>query len=205
VAACAPRALVFDIGRVIVQVDPQRALETLGASAGLSAGQVWAEIKSDPRMHDFQEGRLTPRQWHRHVARHFGLPLSFREFCAAWNSALDGKPILSEDLFVELAARYRLVLLSNTDPIHVAHLEAHFDFLRHFPARVYSCAVGASKPDAAIYRRAILAAGVAPQEILYIDDVADYVEAGRRAGMQVLLFHGAQQLRDELRHSGILP
>lgn len=200
----APRALIFDIGRVIVRVDVSRALAALGASANLSAEQVWSAIASDPRMRDFQEGRLEPRQWHQHLARRFSLHLTWEEFCAAWNRALDSETILSEDLFAQLSRRHRLALLSNTDPIHVAHLETNFGFPRHFQARIYSCVAGVSKPDAAIYRRAIAEAGAAPEEILYVDDAAECVEAGRRAGMQVIHFAGPERLLGELRKRGIL-
>ncbi len=203
-AAPHPQALIFDVGRVIVRVDVSRSLETLGAGAGLSAEQVWSAIQADPLWRDWQEGRTSPPDWHEHLARRFRVKLAFGEFCDVWNSALDRETILDEDLFAKLAARYRLGLISNTDPIHMAHLEAHFRFVRHFPARVYSCVAGASKPDAAIYRRAIAEAGVAPQHILYVDDVQEYVAAAEHAGMQALLFRSPEQLLSELRQRRIL-
>jgi FMN phosphatase YigB (HAD superfamily) len=52
-------------------------------------------------------------------------------------------------------------------------MEAGFSFLRHFPARVYSCSVGCRKTSAAIYRQAVSRARVAPEHILYIDDVPE--------------------------------
>ena len=200
----APRALLFDIGRVIVRVNVERALSIFGAGAGLTAGQVWSAIQTDPRFREWQEGRIEPREWHRQMSRRFGVSLSFEEFCAAWNSSLDPQTILGEDVFAALAARYCLGLLSNTDPLHVGHMEAHFGFMRHFPFRVYSCTAGASKPHPAIYERAMVASGVPPELILYVDDVPEYVEAGRRAGMQALLFESAEQLLDEFRRRSIL-
>ena len=203
-AAPAPRGLLFDIGRVIVRVDINRALGALVVSAGLSPEQIWEAIQADPRWRDWQEGRIAPRDWHQHLARRFGFPLSFNEFCAVWNSSLAGETILGDDLFAQLAARYRLGLLSNTDPIHVAHLEANFGFVRHFPARVYSCTAGTTKPDPAIYRRAISELGLPPDQILYVDDEPKYTEAGRQAGIQAIVFTGAGPLLAELRHRGIL-
>ncbi len=203
-AAAVPRALIFDIGRVIVPVDLSRSLGSLGAGAGRNAEQVWAAIQADPRWREWQEGRIAPRDWHAHLARRFGLALSFEEFCAVWNSCLVRETILGEDLFAKLASRYRLGLLSNTDPIHVAHLETHFSFVRHFPARVYSCTAGACKPDLAIYRQAIRNVGVAAGQILYVDDQPEYVAAGGQAGMQSILFAGAEPLLDELRQRGVL-
>jgi HAD superfamily hydrolase (TIGR01509 family) len=69
---------------------------------------------------------------------------------------------------------------------------------------VYSCSAGACKPELAIYCRAIREAGVPAEQILYIDDEPKYVEAGRRAGMQAIVFTGAEPLLAELHHRGIL-
>jgi putative hydrolase of the HAD superfamily len=83
-------------------------------------------------------------------------------------------------------------------------MEDHFSFIRHFPAQVYSCSAGARKPDPAIYRRAIRELGVPAGQVLYIDDEPKYVQAGRQAGVQAMLFEGPQKLRGELRRRGIL-
>ncbi len=198
------QALVFDIGRVIVRVNVKRALATLGTDAGLSPEQVWEAIQTDPRWQDWQEGRVQPQEWHEHLARRFRFGLTFEQFCGAWNSALDPETILEEGLFRRLAQRHRLVLLSNTDPIHVAHMEAHFTFVRHFAGRVYSCRVGTSKPAAAIYRKAIEQAAASPERTLYVDDVQEYVEAARRVGLQAVLFQGPGQLLIDLRERRIL-
>ena len=198
------QALIFDIGRVILRVNVGRALGALSGGSGLNAEQVWSAIQTDPRWRDWQEGRVTPHDWHEHLARRFRLSLGFGEFCAVWNSSLERQTILDEELFAGLAARYRLGLLSNTDPIHVAHLEANFSFVRHFPTRVFSCIAGVSKPDAGIYRRAIHGTGVPPDKILYIDDVQEYVTAAEQAGMQGLLFRNPKQLLSEFHQRGIL-
>jgi putative hydrolase of the HAD superfamily len=105
---------------------------------------------------------------------------------------------------VKLAERAKLALISNTDPIHVEHMERDFPFVKHFPVRVYSCAIGATKPSPKIYRRALSELGVAPQESLYIDDVEPFVEAARQLGMTGIHFTGPAALDAELRALGLL-
>ena len=58
-----------------------------------------------------------------------------------------------------------------------------------FRKHVLSFEVGALKPDEKIFRREIELAGKPAEQILYIDDIADYVEAGKRAGMDALAVH----------------
>ncbi len=122
-----------------------------------------------------------------------------------WNRAIDPGPILESDLFERLSKRYRLALLSNTDPIHVAHLESTYGFFRHFPkpARIYSCVVGASKPNPLIYREALRASKARAKEAVYIDDIPSYVEAARRLGMTGVTFQSPGQLDREMEALGI--
>jgi len=198
------RAVIFDIGRVIVRINISRAFNSLGAPLGLSPEEVWRKLESDPLWRDWQEGRIEPRVWHTHIAARFHSLLDFDGFCDTWNRALDPQPILKDELFMALGHRVRLALLSNTDPIHVAHMEKTFTFWRHFPVRVYSCAIGAVKPSPAIYRRALSELSVASHEAVYIDDVAEFVEAARQLGMTGIHFTGPGPLEAELRGLGVL-
>ena len=67
----APRAVIFDIGRVIIRVDLSRSMAALGKRDGLSHMQVLRELEADPRWPDWQEGRMTPRDWHAHLSKKF--------------------------------------------------------------------------------------------------------------------------------------
>ena len=199
------RALVFDIGEVIVRVNAWRAARSIAAHSSVGPRRLLQFIQQHGRLRDFQEGHLSIREWHSDFRNQLGLRMALREFRAAWNSALDSKTILDESLFAQLAKRYRLVLLSNTDPIHVAHLERSYQFPRYFRHQLYSCALGASKPDPAVYHEAIMCAGVEPGHILYTDDVPEYVEAGRKAGMQAVRFESRSKFYAELRERGVPP
>ena len=138
-------------------------------------------------------------EWHRHLMGRLNLSLSFGEFRDAWNRVLDPEPILGEDLFLRLSDRCQLALLSNTDPIHVECLEHRFTFSRHFPIRIYSCEVGASKPSPAIYRAALASLGVDPAEALYIDDIEEFVGTARKLGMDAIRFETRDLLESEFR------
>jgi FMN phosphatase YigB (HAD superfamily) len=199
------RAIIFDIGRVLIRVDLSRALEGLTQGISLSPAEVWSAIENDPRWPDWQEGRISPRDWHLHLTKRLGTPLTFGQFTQAWNRSLDPQPIHENSFFEILAKRYRLGLLSNTDPIHVAHLESTYDFFRYFPkpVRIYSCGVGASKPDPLMFREALRACKVRAQEALYIDDVPAYVEAAQRLGMSGIPFQSVGQLAADLRALGL--
>src|SRR5258708_5146495 len=110
----------------------------LSSDLKLTPQEVWSAIESDPRSLDWQEGRISPQDWPLHLSKRLGSSLTFEQFKQVWNSALVPEPIQPEPFLENLSKNYRLALLSNTDPIHMADAEARFPFFRFFPIPLYS-------------------------------------------------------------------
>lgn len=193
------RAIIFDIGRVLIRVDVASAMTGLADGVSLSPQEVWSALEKDPRWNDWQEGRMSPRDWHLHVSRRLGSRLTFEQFVEVWNRALDPTPIHQNSFLAKLGKKYRLALLSNTDPLHVAHLEKTYSFFESFPVRIYSCSVGASKPSPIIYKEALQACNVRAHEAVYVDDVPAYAQAATQLGMHGIVFQSPEQLQSDLR------
>jgi glucose-1-phosphatase len=199
------RAIIFDIGRVLVRVDIRKAQLGLTKGLSLTPEELWSAIENDPRWPDWQEGRMSARDWHLNLCKRLGISLGFDEFTKVWNSALDPQPIHPDSLFEHLCKSYRLGLLSNTDPIHVACLESTYSFFRYFPkpVRIYSCSVGASKPNPLIFREALRACKVSADQSVYIDDIASFADAARTLGCVGIQFLSPEQLYKDLADIGV--
>src|SRR5882724_10517304 len=161
----------------------------LASDLKLTPQEVWSAIENDPRWLDWQEGRISPQDWHLHLSKRLGGSLTFEQFKDVWNSALAPEPIQPEGFLETLSKNYRLALLSNTDPIHMSHEEARFPSFRFFPTL--------------IYREALRACKVSAEEAIYIDDVPAYAEAAQRLGMTGLVFQSPEKLQTSLRDLGI--
>jgi putative hydrolase of the HAD superfamily len=199
------RTIIFDIGRVLVRLNPSRAKTGLAKGLALSPEELWSAIEKDPRWQDWQEGRMSELDWYLNLTSRLGIAMDFAQFKEAWNSALDPEPIHPNSLFDGLSKHYRLGLLSNTDHIHVAYLESTYEFFRYFPpsVRTYSCVVRACKPSPLIYSEALRACKAKAAETVYIDDIPTYVEAARRLGLYGIHFQSPQQLKDDLAVLGV--
>jgi glucose-1-phosphatase len=199
------QAIIFDIGRVLVRVDIQKAQLGLTKGLSLTPEELWSAIEKDPRWPDFQEGRMSARDWHLNLCKKLGIVLNFEEFTKVWNSALDPTPIHPDSLFEHLSKSYRIGLLSNTDPIHVAHLETTYSFFRYFPkpVRIYSCAVGASKPNPLIFREALRACKTKADQTVYIDDIGMFADVASSLGCTGIQFRSAEKLYEDLASLGI--
>jgi FMN phosphatase YigB (HAD superfamily) len=199
------KAIIFDIGRVLIRIDIRRVQHGLAEGLAMSPEELWTAIEKDPRWNDWQEGRMSARDWHLHLCCKLKLTVSFEKFTEIWNSTLDPKPIHSNELFAGLVKDYRVGLLSNTDSIHVAHMESTYDFFNYFAAerRIYSCSVGLSKPNPAIFQAALRACKVKAVETVYIDDIPTYVETGQRLGLAGIQYQNPAQLYQDLEKLGI--
>jgi glucose-1-phosphatase len=199
------RAVIFDIGRVLVGVDASRAMTGLAAGLPLSPKELWAALENDPNWPDWQEGRMSPRDWHLHLTRRLGITLTFEQFTTVWNLALEPEPLQGNAFLEGLSKTYRLALLSNTDPIHVTHMEASYHFFRFFPVRIYSCVVGARKPNPFVYLEALRGCKTQSNEAVYIDDFLEYVEAARGLGMAGIHYQSSPEaLVEELKGLGVM-
>jgi glucose-1-phosphatase len=94
------------------------------------------------------------------------------------------------NLVAELKQRYQLLLLSNTNAIHVPAFEAIIardlginDFKGLFHGAYYSCELGMRKPNADIFEHVITRHGADPACTLFIDDSIQHVEGARQAGL----------------------
>ena len=81
---------------------------------------------------------------------------------------------------------FPLVLLSNM-PLELSlHVTKSFPSL--FEYLIYSCDYGSIKPELTIYRNCLELLKTAPQDILYLDDRAENVEAAASLGVNSVLF-----------------
>ncbi len=200
--ATSHKALLFDLGRVLVYFDFTIAYRALTDFCPYPAAEMPKRLFTTDLVRRLETGRIGADEFHAGFSELFGLDLDYASFSRIWTSIFTHE-LLPESLIESLAKRYRLVLLSNTNPIHFEMIRAAYPHLRHFHDLVLSYEVGALKPEEAIYRAAIDRAGCKPEECFYTDDIPEFVEGGRRAGLDAVQFESHEQLLRELRARGI--
>ncbi len=175
-----PRLVLFDYGNVMAWFDNRRFIRRLLAGSPRDPEVAWRQLYAHTALaSEFERGELDEAVFRQRVCDILGIPLD----CALFDEAFAGIFVRSEVMtaLVEwLAPRCRIGLLSNTNALH-ERLEIRTNpALRWFNQLTMSHRVGAMKPDPAIYHDAIAQAGMAPEHILYLDDIPDYVAEGRR-------------------------
>jgi FMN phosphatase YigB (HAD superfamily) len=197
------KTILFDLGNVIVPFDFKIAYARLAEHCDCKVEEIPGRIRATGLVAPFERGEIAAEPFVQELSKALGLNLSYLEFCDWWSCVFLPEPLVPETLLAELAGRYRLLALSNTNSIHFSMLEGAYPLLRHFDDFVLSYRVGAAKPEAKIYQAAIALAQCDAEECFFVDDLAVNVEAARSHGMEAVQFLSAGQLDRELRARGI--
>ena len=122
--------------------------------------------------------------------------------CAQSKLLADG----SMGILQELAASDKCTLgvLNNEARATNEYRFKTFGIRQHVKLAFSSCYLGLRKPGQAIYNRALDILGTPAERVLFIDDRAENVASAEAAGMEAILFTGADALRSELANLGVL-
>jgi len=198
------RGVIFDLGRVLVDLDFSRGLLGHLVRCGHEdADAAMQRLRQDDLFVRLCRGELPPHAFHREACARLGLTLGYEEFVSLWCDIFRPMPGL-ETLFREVCARTRVTILSDTDPLHWEYLHAHFPMLHCVERPTLSFALRAVKPDPLLYRAAADHLGLPPADCFFTDDMPDNVAGARTAGMEAEVFQGAAGLRQHLVARGVL-
>ncbi|MEZ5355508.1 MAG: HAD family phosphatase [Bryobacteraceae bacterium] len=197
------RALVFDLGNVIVPFDFNNAYQRMEPLCGLDRGEIRTRISSRDLARRLESGQIEPLDFVDEMNDLLGTRLSYDEFREIWVSIFFERTLIPESFFAAAREQFPLVLLSNTNAIHFDWIAERFPVLGHFHGWTLSHKVGAQKPDPKIYADAVRRAGVSPSECFFTDDIPDYVAGARNFGMDAEQFTGYESLRAQLAARGI--
>ncbi len=197
------QVIFFDLGNVILPFDNYPIAQKLTRFSQKTEFQDPKKIFSylfdleKGVINDFDKGKMSPSGFFQTVRTSLGLTLTYDQFVAIWTEIFIEDQDVSE-IIRSLKKKWRLGLLSNTDPLHFNYIVSKFPIIFTFEKWILSYEAGFKKPDIRIFQKAIEWASVDPDRILLIDDTQGHVEAAVSLGMQGLHFVSAEQLRKEL-------
>ena len=190
------KAILFDLGRVLIHFDFRRGYRALEGLCPYAAAEIPRRLAGT--------GLVEPRDFVDEICRTLDMKVDYDQFRVIWSSIFTDI-LIPESMLQGLKRRYRLVLVSNTNALHFEMIrQTYAHLLRHFDELVLSYEVRAMKPQPEIFRAAVEVAGCPPEECFYTDDIAAYIEAARRMGIDAVQFESRAQLEGEMRVRGIV-
>ncbi len=182
------KAILFDIGGVLVRVDSSQSIQKLSETLGVSVEQVRQGMTSD-LLNAYEKGQMTSNQFYEQLLINCcsSQTMDMETFRTYWLDVLF--PKTRSVAFLERAVKdFPVWLLSNTNDFHYELLLRDFPFMKWVQGGTYSFMVGSMKPEPLIYELAIKKSGFRPEEILFVDDLEPNIQAAQAHGIRCILY-----------------
>lgn len=199
-----PGAVVFDIGRVLIEWEPARFFEALLGPE--ESARLFAEVDLAGMNEAVDLGAPFRETVEATAARYPQWEGVIRLWHDRWielaSPAIPGSVRLLEAL---KARGVPVFALSNfgLEPFEIAR--ARYPFLDLFDRRFLSGRLGLMKPDPRIYALVEAETGLPPGRLLFTDDRADNIAAAAARGWRTHLFDGPEGFARRLAAEGLLP
>lgn len=201
----APRALIFDLGKVLIDFSVERACSQIAEVAGVTPILIKSFLFDDGLEFQFEQGLIDFNSLHQSFESHFKTkvaPDALRIAASDIFSPLTSNIALLASLHEKYSEQVSFVLLSNTNEIHWERIESQWNISKWFHHVVLSFEMKVMKPDPRIYKEAIRLAGCAAEHCFFVDDVPANIKGARLVGLDAELFEGEEKLRSDLLFRG---
>lgn len=186
--------LIFDLGGVILDLSVDHTLEAFAKVSGISKQKVQEIFQTSPGFNEYEKGKMGDGDFRLYLKDLYKVNVSDKEIDTCWNAMLRGLPPVKLQLLKTLQSKYNVLLLSNTNEIHLSYInavmlpavkgEASLDY--YFHRAYYSHRMLMRKPDAEIFERVLHENGLQAAQTLFLDDNAQNVAGAQSVGIKTV-------------------
>ncbi len=195
--------IIFDVGKVLVEFDWEKAFHTLGFEGETFEAVADATVRSDD-WNEYDRSSLTDEEQLAHfIAK---APVYEKEIRLFWENI--GLPIWQYDYSMDLVKGlrregYHTYILSNYARYTYACTREALSFEKEMDGVVFSYAVGFIKPEPEIYETLLERYRLIPEECVFLDDKLENLKAAERFGIHTVQFTSLEEAKEALRGLGV--
>src|SRR5262245_51354005 len=125
-------ALLFDLGKVLVNFNFDLGLQRLAARSELPAEQLRSIVLDADWIGPYERGEISTTEYHKYICETARVEMELEDFHETWSAIFLPDLIVPEHLLASLKEQYPLVLVSNTNESHVAFIAKNYPVFRYF-------------------------------------------------------------------------
>jgi glucose-1-phosphatase len=198
-------ALLFDLGRVVLDIDFKKTLACWAGHAGCEPAHLAGWFTSrDEIYRRHEKGEISDAEFFAALRTALGIGISDTHFLEGWNAIFAGEVPGIAPLLARAAKCVPLYAFSNTNAAHVEHFSAAYaGVLGHFRELFLSSAIGLRKPDAEAYDHVVKAIGAPAERIVFFDDLVENIEGARARGLTAVHVTSSEDVAEAMAALGI--
>ena len=194
-----PKALLCDLGGVLIDVDFNRAIDAWAPFSELPRTALLAAFRLDLEYQQHERGEIGADEYFAHLRTTLRLDATDAELAAGWNAILLGEKQETLALIERARKRVPAYLFSNSNATHKAVWMSRYPrVVNAFDEVFVSSDLGFRKPEPEAFMTVARRIGVPMDAILFLDDSLENVEGARAVGMQAVHVRTSKDVADAL-------
>ncbi|MDR3653931.1 MAG: HAD family phosphatase [Paludibacter sp.] len=185
--------LIFDLGGVVINLDLPKCIQNFKQLGVENFENYLSNFGQKGFFLQFEKGQIGVDEFRTEIRKLALNNLTNKQIDDAWCSFLCDIPMQKINILLELKTKFRLIVLSNTNPLHIKVSTAN-EFSRYgliidnvFDSCYFSYEMGMVKPDAEIFLTLLKNEHVTANECLFLDDGEKNIERAQQLGIQTYL------------------
>ena len=189
---CPEKAIVFDLGNVLLSFDFQIAANKIAQNAQMGADDIVKLIDQSKLLHQFERGEISSKAFYKTIAVATQYEKDFDHFQLDFSNIFEEiHPMI--EFFRHLKNNgFKVVLFSNTNEMATEFIRKRYKFFEEFDAIFLSYQHGLMKPTPALYRIVEHSLKHTGRELFFIDDRSENIEAALGLGWSGII-HAAPE------------
>jgi HAD superfamily hydrolase (TIGR01509 family) len=197
-------ALLFDLGRVVIDIDFARAIACWANHARCDPRLIEARFRRDLSFRRHEVGEIDTGAYFAGLQAACEIDLSHDQLLQGWNAIFIGEVPGMAELLARAARQLPLYAFTNTNPDHELVWSQRFaPILANFEEIFVSWKIRLRKPDAAAFDHVVQAIGAPAPRIVFFDDVLENVDGARARGLQAVHVRSIADVADAFAALGL--
>lgn len=196
------KALLFDLGGVIVNLDYHKTINAFEALGVANAEILYNQFSQTEIFNDFETGCLSGKEFINLMKHQISTHSSESEIKKAWNAMILGFEEAKLEQIKRYSEKIPCYLLSNTNEIHLAYIQSllgkmpfkNLELL--FNKCYYSHIIGKRKPHKETFEWVLNDMGYTPEDVLFIEDSPQHIEGAKTINLNTLYFTKERNLEE---------
>lgn len=196
--------IVFDFGGVIISFDREQAVKAFERIGVREADSLLGKYHQQGIFQEVENGNMDAETFRCELSKICGKELTYQDVENEWKGFVTDVPQYKLDYLNELRKKYKVYILSNTNPYVMGWARSNAFTSAGKPLDAYvdkiytSYEAGSTKPDPGIFNYMIKDSKLNPAETIFVDDGAANIVIGKELGFITMQPENSEDWRQKL-------